>query len=203
MKKNLHRREFVKTSAAASVAFTIIPRNVLGKGYIPPSDKINIAYNGRMYEFDNKRVITVGRYQGCDIQFPDIRTSASSRLHALIFLFPESDKYVVADMGSFYGVKTEKRKEGKQCNHSLPKSRSILIFDWDETAILGMGDMKIGINPRECVICLTEPRNFTFNCGHYAVCNNCKDMVHVCPICKVPIQTASSGLRLETFVAKH
>jgi hypothetical protein len=46
MKKNLHRREFVKTSAAASVAFTIIPRNVLGKGYIPPSDKINIAYIG-------------------------------------------------------------------------------------------------------------------------------------------------------------
>src|SRR6187431_2920619 len=46
MKKNLHRREFVKTSAAASVAFTIIPRNVLGKGFIPPSDKINIAYIG-------------------------------------------------------------------------------------------------------------------------------------------------------------
>ena len=46
MKKNLHRREFLKTSAAASVAFTIIPRNVLGKGYIAPSDKINIAYIG-------------------------------------------------------------------------------------------------------------------------------------------------------------
>jgi hypothetical protein len=46
MKKDLHRREFVKTSAAASVAFTIIPRNVLGKGFIPPSDKINIAYIG-------------------------------------------------------------------------------------------------------------------------------------------------------------
>ena len=46
MKKDLHRRDFVKTSAAASVAFTIIPRNVLGKGFIPPSDKINIAYIG-------------------------------------------------------------------------------------------------------------------------------------------------------------
>jgi predicted dehydrogenase len=46
MKKNLHRREFVRTSAAASVAFTIIPRNVWGKGFIPPSDKINIAYIG-------------------------------------------------------------------------------------------------------------------------------------------------------------
>jgi Oxidoreductase family, C-terminal alpha/beta domain/Oxidoreductase family, NAD-binding Rossmann fold len=46
MKKKLHRREFVKTSAAASVAFTIIPRSLLGKGFIAPSDKINIAYIG-------------------------------------------------------------------------------------------------------------------------------------------------------------
>ena len=47
MKKKLHRRDFVKSSAAATVAFTIIPRNVLGGvGHIPPSDKINIAYIG-------------------------------------------------------------------------------------------------------------------------------------------------------------
>jgi len=46
MNKKLHRRDFVKTTVAASAAFTIIPRNVLGKGFIPPSDKINIAYVG-------------------------------------------------------------------------------------------------------------------------------------------------------------
>jgi Oxidoreductase family, C-terminal alpha/beta domain/Oxidoreductase family, NAD-binding Rossmann fold len=46
-KRFLDRREFVKTTAAASVAFTIIPRNVLGgKGFIAPSDKINLAYIG-------------------------------------------------------------------------------------------------------------------------------------------------------------
>lgn len=45
--KNYNRREFVKTAAAASVAFTIIPRNVLGgPGFIAPSDKINLAYIG-------------------------------------------------------------------------------------------------------------------------------------------------------------
>lgn len=164
--------------------------------------KINIAYNGKMYEFDNKRVITVGRYHGCDIQFPHSNVGASSRLHALIFLFPESDKYVVADMGSYYGIRTDKRMEGKQCIHSLPKNRNILIFDWEEPVILGMGDMKIGINPKECVICLTEPRNYTFNCGHYAVCTNCRNMIYECPICKVPINTVTSGLRMETFVAK-
>jgi len=164
--------------------------------------KINIAYNGKMYEFDNKRVISVGRYEGCDIQFPHPNIGASSRLHALIFLFPESDKYIVADMGSYSGIRTEKRSDGKLCTHSLPKSRNILIFDWDETVILGMGDMKIGINPKECVICLTEPRNCTFNCGHYTVCTNCRNMINECPICKAPINTVSSGLRMETFVIK-
>ncbi len=47
MKKKLHRREFVKTTAVASIAFTILPRNVLGgPGIVAPSDKINIAYIG-------------------------------------------------------------------------------------------------------------------------------------------------------------
>jgi hypothetical protein len=46
-KKNFNRREFIGTAAAASVAFTILPRHVLGgPGYIAPSDKINIAYIG-------------------------------------------------------------------------------------------------------------------------------------------------------------
>jgi hypothetical protein len=46
MKSKVHRRDFVRTTVAASAAFTIIPRNVLGKGYIAPSDKISIAYIG-------------------------------------------------------------------------------------------------------------------------------------------------------------
>lgn len=46
MSNKLHRRDFVKTTAAASAAFTILPRNVLGKGFIAPSDKLNIAYIG-------------------------------------------------------------------------------------------------------------------------------------------------------------
>src|SRR5258705_537914 len=75
MKKNLHRREFVKTSAAASVAFTIIPRGVLGKGFIAPSDKINIAYIGcgtqglrEMFEkekdFDAVKIMTPDHLHG-------------------------------------------------------------------------------------------------------------------------------------------
>ncbi len=42
-KKNISRREFVKDAAAASAAFTIVPRHVLGRGMTPPSDLLNIA----------------------------------------------------------------------------------------------------------------------------------------------------------------
>src|SRR4051812_15941053 len=43
----IDRRIFLKNTVKASVAFTIIPRFVLGgKGYIPPSDKITLGFIG-------------------------------------------------------------------------------------------------------------------------------------------------------------
>lgn len=46
-KGELSRREFLGKSAATAAAFTIVPRRVLGgAGYIPPSDKVNIAFIG-------------------------------------------------------------------------------------------------------------------------------------------------------------
>src|ERR1700756_1903546 len=39
-KKLNSRREFLKKSAIAAAAFTIVPRFVLGKGYIAPSDQL-------------------------------------------------------------------------------------------------------------------------------------------------------------------
>ncbi len=46
-RKEFNRREFISTAAVASVAFTILPRHVLGgRRYIAPSDKLNIAYIG-------------------------------------------------------------------------------------------------------------------------------------------------------------
>ena len=41
------RRKFLRQTAAAAIGFSIVPRRVLGgAGYIPPSDKINIAFIG-------------------------------------------------------------------------------------------------------------------------------------------------------------
>lgn len=43
----MERRNFIKQTAMGAVAFTIVPRNVLGgKGYLAPSDRINIGYIG-------------------------------------------------------------------------------------------------------------------------------------------------------------
>ncbi|MCP3929081.1 MAG: Gfo/Idh/MocA family oxidoreductase [Bacteroidetes bacterium] len=40
------RREFLKASTLAAGSFFIVPRHVLGKGYVPPSDKLNLAAIG-------------------------------------------------------------------------------------------------------------------------------------------------------------
>ena len=45
--KKINRREFLGSAAAASVAFTVVPRQVLGgPGYIAPSDKLTLGYIG-------------------------------------------------------------------------------------------------------------------------------------------------------------
>ena len=43
----ISRREFLEQSAGAAMAFSIVPRYVLGgPGFVPPSDKVNIAFIG-------------------------------------------------------------------------------------------------------------------------------------------------------------
>lgn len=42
----LSRRELISDAAAGALAFLIVPRHVLGKGYVPPSDKVTVASVG-------------------------------------------------------------------------------------------------------------------------------------------------------------
>jgi hypothetical protein len=45
--KKINRREFLGSAAAASLAFTVVPRHAMGgPGYIAPSDKITLGYIG-------------------------------------------------------------------------------------------------------------------------------------------------------------
>jgi len=45
-KKGVTRRAFIETAAATGAALTIVPRHVLGRGFTPPSDLLNIACVG-------------------------------------------------------------------------------------------------------------------------------------------------------------
>src|SRR5580765_8461740 len=42
-KRQSSRRNFIRNSALAASGFFIVPRHVLGRGFVPPSDKLNIA----------------------------------------------------------------------------------------------------------------------------------------------------------------
>ena len=47
--QNINRRNFIGKmagTATTAAAFTIVPRSVLGKGFVPPSDRINVANIG-------------------------------------------------------------------------------------------------------------------------------------------------------------
>ncbi len=45
-KNTFKRREFVKAAGLGAAGFFIVPRHVLGRGYISPSDKLNVALIG-------------------------------------------------------------------------------------------------------------------------------------------------------------
>ena len=37
------RRRFIRNTSVAAAGFFIVPRHVLGRGFVAPSDKLNIA----------------------------------------------------------------------------------------------------------------------------------------------------------------
>jgi predicted dehydrogenase len=45
-KNEISRRDFISKAAVTGAAFTILPRNVLGRGFVPPSDTMNVACVG-------------------------------------------------------------------------------------------------------------------------------------------------------------
>ena len=42
-KRSINRRSFIRNTSLAAGSFFIVPRHVLGRGFIAPSDKLNIA----------------------------------------------------------------------------------------------------------------------------------------------------------------
>lgn len=188
------KREF-EDAATLLIEHTDIPQSVRVENHI------TLSFDDRLYEFDNRTVLTVGRYPGCDVKLPDIN-NACSRLHCLVFLFPERREYIVADIGSLKGLITESRSSDKECQTSFPRARNIFIFDWDEFAVIKMGDMKVVFNPKECMVCRDAPRQTVLECGHNVVCLRCMTMLTVCPECRAPLDPTKTRpmLARQTYV---
>ena len=91
-KKNDHcsRRKFIKNVSVAATGFFIIPRHVLGRGFVAPSDKLNIAGIGAggkgesdLAEFSKSPAVNI--ISLCDV---DDRSSVKSRSR-----FPKASYY--------------------------------------------------------------------------------------------------------------
>lgn len=83
MKANQSRRKFIRDAAMASTGFFIIPRHVLGRGFIAPSDKLNIAGIGiggkgtsDLAEFAKSPYVNIVAL--CDVDDRQAKTSRNS-----------------------------------------------------------------------------------------------------------------------------
>ena len=83
-KNNLHnssRRNFIRNGSLVAAGISIIPRHVLGRGFVAPSDKLNIAAIGaggkgqsdiaNFFKSGNANIVSL-----CDV---DDRASAKTR----------------------------------------------------------------------------------------------------------------------------
>src|SRR5439155_458100 len=87
------RREFVGNVAAAA-AFTIVPRHVLGRGYRPPSDKLNVACIGvgGMGRNDVKGMEGENIYALCDVDWKAAEDALQSYPKANRPIWPQAIK---------------------------------------------------------------------------------------------------------------
>lgn len=110
--KDNTRRNFLKNTAVAAAGFYIVPRHVLGKGYIAPSDKLNIGAIGaggkgaddinHFFESGKANIVAL-----CDV---DDRSSAGSRQK-----FPNAKYYK-----DYREMLDKEQKNIDACNVSIP-----------------------------------------------------------------------------------
>ena len=84
----ISRRSFVNEAATTSLAFTIVPSHVLGRGHVPPSDKLNVACIGAggMGASDVRGMGAIENiYALCDVDWRNAQESFTS--------FPRAKKY--------------------------------------------------------------------------------------------------------------
>src|SRR6476620_2540836 len=109
---NSSRRNFIKTGSLAATGFFIVPRHVLGRGFVAPSDKLNIGAigaggkgGGDILEFAKSHNVNIVAL--CDV---DDRQTVKSREK-----FPKAKNYK-----DFREMLDKEKNNIDACNISTP-----------------------------------------------------------------------------------
>ena len=129
------RRSFLRNSAAIAAGFFIVPRHVLGRGYIPPSDQltkgiIGVGGMGRGHiPYAGTRVVAI-----CDVDKKHLTEVANSigggvktfHDHRELIALPEVDIVHIATPPHWHGIMAiEAAKAGKDIWCEKPMTRTI------------------------------------------------------------------------------
>lgn len=147
------------------------------------STTIRITYNGIDYDFDARQqpVVLIGKRDESDIV---LNEPASSRLHAVIYLFPQLNKVIIVDIGSRHGITMLNRRSSGPLQHSTPSDRQTIELSFGEGCQLKLGNQIITLSPLQCVICMEESRSCRLPCGHFVTCETCLVQINQCPLCR-------------------
>lgn len=168
--------------------------------HIDASIDIQTEYN--YCEFKGKRMILIGRYTNCDIQICEYNDVSCSRLHTMLLLLPEINKFALLDVGSLTGIKIEGRSTNRPCSSTRAGYRQPLLFEWQETIKVRLGSKSIVINPKTCVVCMENIRNIILQCGHFVLCDQCREQLpnNQCPVCRVYINNERQTMGAMSFI---
>ena len=132
---NKSRRSFLRNSAAIAAGFFIVPRHVLGKGYIPPSDQltkgiIGVGGMGRGHiPYAGTRVVAI-----CDVEKKHLAEAEKMigggvktfHDHRELIALPEVDIVHIATPPHWHGIMAiEAAKAGKDIWCEKPMTRTI------------------------------------------------------------------------------
>ncbi len=135
IKSSNGRRKFLQQSATAAAGFFIVPRHVLGKGYIPPSDQltkgiIGVGGMGRGHiPYAGTRVVAICDVEKLHLQAAEKMIGGGVKLfhdHRELIALPEVDIVHIATPPHWHGIMAiEAAKAGKDIWCEKPMTRTI------------------------------------------------------------------------------
>lgn len=140
--------------------------------------------------FSDDKFYIVGRFHGCDIKLIN-NGNICSRIQFMIYIV--GDTVILVDVGTLFNTKIIGRSDKeKELTESTQECRKAIIFKLNETVVIEAGQYVYTFSPKECIVCMSEPRNIKLECGHTLLCKQCYERIlnsdnKKCPSCRKPI----------------